>query len=118
MGHHIQDCPQVIDRIGDELEAHADVPGTMGEDQHGEVAVTHDEEAQPAAVDVAALRGQGEQGGVDEELLVEVASLLEALCRAGLDRIWTCCPFSEATYRMSGEIAKTSSCRSPITFLP
>ena len=38
-----------------------------------EVAVADDEVAQPAAVDVAALGGQSEQGGVDQELLVQVA---------------------------------------------
>src|SRR5215831_14907252 len=49
------------------------MPGRTGDDQLMEVAVADDEVTQPAAVDVAALGGQGEQGGVDQELFVPVA---------------------------------------------
>src|SRR5262245_21795510 len=49
------------------------MPGSGVDDQHLEVAVPDDEVPQPAAVDVAAPGGEGEQGGVDQQLLVQVA---------------------------------------------
>src|SRR5215475_15997723 len=49
------------------------MPDRTWDDQLMEVAVADDEVAQPAAVDVAALGGQGEQSGVDQELFVPVA---------------------------------------------
>src|SRR5262249_4385318 len=55
------------------LEGDGHVPGGTGYDQLMEGAVPDDEVAQPAAVDVATLGGQGEQGGVDQEFLVQVA---------------------------------------------
>src|SRR5215510_6355320 len=71
--HDTQDRLQVIGRVGAELKSNADMPGRSGDDQHLEVAVPDDEVPQPAAVDVAAPGGQGEQGGVDQQLLVQVA---------------------------------------------
>src|SRR5215470_13215858 len=71
--HDTQDRLQVTGRVGAELESDADMPGRRGDDQHLEVAVPDDEVPQPAAVDVAAPGGQGEQGGVDQQLLVQVA---------------------------------------------
>src|SRR5690242_19523941 len=73
MRHDTHDRLQVIGRVGAELKGDGHVPGRTGDDQLEEVAVADDEVAQPAAVDVAALGGQGEQGGVDQELLVPVA---------------------------------------------
>src|SRR5437762_1031158 len=49
------------------------MPASTGDDQLMEVAVADDQVSQPAAVDVAALGGQGEQGGVDQELFIQVA---------------------------------------------
>src|SRR5262252_5187363 len=71
--HDTQDRLQVIGRVGAELKSNADMPGRRGDDQHLEVAVSDDEVPQPAAVDVAAPGGEGEQGGVDQQLLVQVA---------------------------------------------
>src|SRR5205823_6151689 len=63
----------LIERVGAELESDGHVPGGTRDDQLMEVAVADDEVPQPAAVDVAALGGQSEQGWVDQELLVPVA---------------------------------------------
>ena len=71
--HDTQDRLQVIGRVGAELKSNADMPGRSGDDQHLEVAVPDDEVPQPAAVDVAAPGGEGEQGGVDQQFLVQVA---------------------------------------------
>jgi hypothetical protein len=60
--HHAQDRLQVIEGVGAELESDGHVPGGTGYDQLMEVAVADDEVPQPAAVDVAALGGQSEQG--------------------------------------------------------
>src|SRR5262245_41120583 len=71
--HHAQDRREVIEGVGAELEGDRHVPGRTGYDQLMEVALADDEVPQAAAVDVAALGGQSEQGGVDQELLVPVA---------------------------------------------
>src|SRR5215471_7604686 len=70
---YAQDRLEVIEGVGAELEGDGQVPGGTRYDQLMEVAVADDEVPQPAAVDVAALGGQGEQGGVDKQLLVPVA---------------------------------------------
>src|SRR5262249_47412840 len=71
--HHRHDRVQVVGRCGAHLESNADMPGRSGDDQHLEVAVPDDEVPQPAAVDVPAPGGEVEQGGVDQQLLVQVA---------------------------------------------
>src|SRR5262245_44851369 len=71
--HDTQDRLQVIGRVGAELKSNADMPSRSGDDQHLEVAVPDDEVPQPAAVDVAAPGGEGEQGGVNQQLLVQIA---------------------------------------------
>ena len=88
--HHAQDRLEVIEGVGAELESDGHVPGGTGYDQLMEVAVADDEVPQPAAVDVAALGGQGEQGGLTRSSSCRSLSLLEALSRSGRDRICTC----------------------------
>jgi hypothetical protein len=86
-----------ISWVGAELEGDRHVPASGGDDQLMEVAVADDQVPQPAAVDVAALGGQGEQSGVTRSSSYRSLSLLEALCRSGRDRMRTCWPWATAT---------------------
>jgi len=71
--HHPKDRLEVIDRTAVKLECDGHMSGGTRDDQLVEVAVADDEVSQAAAIDVGALGGEGEQGGVHEELLVPVA---------------------------------------------
>jgi hypothetical protein len=95
--HHAQDRLEVIEGAVAEFEGDGHVPGGTGDDQLLEVAVADDEIPQPAAADVAALGGQGEQGGLTSSSSYRSLSLLEALSRSGRDRICTCWPPATAT---------------------
>jgi hypothetical protein len=82
--HRSQDRLEVINGVGADLEGDGHVPASTGDDQLMKVAVADDQVPQPAAVDVAALGGQGEQGGVTRSSSHRSLPLLEALRRSGM----------------------------------
>lgn len=72
IGHCLKHSWDVLGRVSREVERDGHVPGNKRDNQLVEVAATDDEVAQTAAVDVAALAGQRQQGRVDKQFLAPV----------------------------------------------
>jgi hypothetical protein len=62
----------VVEGVGGEFEADGGVAVGEVDDELVEVSVADDDEVCAAAVEVAALAGEGEEGWVDEELFVAI----------------------------------------------
>jgi hypothetical protein len=107
-----------VQRLPVWLDGDGKVAVGQGMEDLEEVAVPNDDVCQPATVDSAAPLDQGENRGIDEQLLVAVGFRRACSDEAGaFPKGRLLLPRTSATYRTCGERLKISSRRSGITDL-